>query len=53
MGRVGAGITFLVGAGVAHYHTIGKPVAFTAIAFLIGMLLLPFGEETKWRALPA
>jgi MFS family permease len=23
----GAGFTFLVGAGVAHYHTIGKPVA--------------------------
>ncbi|PYQ48187.1 MAG: MFS transporter [Acidobacteria bacterium] len=49
----GAGITFLVGAGVAHYHTIGKPVAFTSIAFLIGMLLLPFGEETRGKPLPA
>ena len=49
----GAGITFLVGAGVAHYHTIGKPVALTAIAFLIGMLLLPFGEETRGKPLPA
>jgi hypothetical protein len=38
---------------VARYHTIGKPVAFTAIAFLIGMLLLPFGEETRGKPLPA
>ena len=49
----GAGITFLVGAGVAAYHTIGTPVAFTSIAFLVGLLLVPFGEETKGYALPA
>jgi MFS family permease len=48
----GAGITFLVGAGVAHYHTIGKPVAFTAVAFVIGMLLLPLAEETRGKPLP-
>ena len=50
---VGAGITFLVGAGVAYFHTIGTPVALTSIAFLIGLLLLPFGEETKGKTLPA
>jgi MFS family permease len=49
----GAGITFLVGAGVAHYGTIGTPVALTSIAFLIGMFLLPFGEETRGKTLPA
>ena len=49
----GAGITFLVGAGVAYYHTIGTPVALTSLAFLIGLLLLPFGKETKGRVLPA
>jgi len=49
----GAGFTFLVGAGVAHFHTIGKPVAFTAIAFAVGLLLLPFGHETKGKVLPA
>ena len=49
----GAGITFLVGAGVAHFHTIGTPVALTSIAFLIGLLLLPFGEETRGQALPS
>ncbi len=45
----GAGITFLVGAGVAYFHTIGTPVALTSTAFLIGLLLLPFGEETRGR----
>jgi len=49
----GAGITFLVGAGVAYYHTIGTPVALTSLAFLIGLLLLPFGKETKGQVLPA
>ena len=48
----GAGITFLVGFGVQAYHTIGTPVAFTSIAFLIGLLLLPFGEETTGKPLP-
>ncbi|PYR54247.1 MAG: MFS transporter [Acidobacteria bacterium] len=48
----GAGITFLVGAGVAYFHTIGTPVALTSIAFLIGLLLLPFGEETHGKPLP-
>jgi len=50
---VGAGVTFLVGAGVAHFHTIGIPVALTSIAFVVGLLLLPFGEETRGRPLPA
>lgn len=50
---IAAGITFLVGAGVAHYHTIGTPVAFTSLAFIAGLLLLPFAEETKGKPLPA
>jgi len=48
----GAGITFLVGAGVGHYHTIGIPVAMTSVAFLIGLILLPLGVETRGKALP-
>jgi MFS family permease len=43
----GAGITFLVGAGVSRYQSIGAPVAMTSIAFALGLLLLPFGEETR------
>jgi len=49
----GAGITFLVGAGVSYFHTIGTPVALTSIAFLVGLLLLPFGEETHGKVLPS
>ena len=49
---VGAGITFLVGAGVSHFGTIGIPVALTSLAFLVGVFLLPFGEETAGKPLP-
>ena len=49
----GAGITFLVGAGVARFHTIGLPVALTSVAFIVGLLLLPFGKETSGETLPA
>jgi len=48
-----AGFTFLVGAGVRHFQTLGRPVALTAFAFVIGLSLLPFGEETKGKPLPA
>jgi hypothetical protein len=49
---VGAGFTFLVGAGVAHFHTIGVPVSLTAGAFLIGLFIIPFGVETQGQVLP-
>ena len=49
----GAAITFLVGAGVQHYGSLGIPVALTSIAFVIGLLLIPFGAETRGRTLPA
>jgi MFS family permease len=48
----GAGFTFLVGASVAHFHTIGIPVALTSVAFGVGLLVLPFGHETKGQTLP-
>jgi MFS family permease len=49
----GAGITFLVGAGVQHFQSLGIPVALTSIAFAIGLLLIPFGAETRGQILPA
>ena len=49
---VGAGITFLVGAGVAAYGSLGVPVALTSVAFVIGLFLLPFGVETTGQRLP-
>ena len=47
-----AGITFLVGAGVSRMHTIGTPVAWTSAAFLAGLALLPWAEETRGKELP-
>jgi MFS family permease len=48
-----AGVTFLVGAGVAHYQTIGTPIALTSLAFLAGLALLPWSQETRGKELPA
>ena len=49
----GAAITFLVGAGVQHYGSLGIPVAMTSLAFALGLLLIPFGVETRGQVLPA
>ncbi|HUA20429.1 MAG TPA: MFS transporter [Bryobacteraceae bacterium] len=49
----GAFLTFLVGAMIRHYGTLGTPVALTSVAFVIGLLLLPFGHETRGKPLPA
>lgn len=49
----GAFGTFLVGALIRHYGTLGTPVALTSIAFVVGLLLLPFGAETRGKSLPA
>ncbi len=47
-----AGATFLVGAGISHYGSIGMPVAATSVAFALGLALVPFGLETKGMPLP-
>jgi MFS family permease len=49
---LGAGANFLVGAMVSRMGTIGKPVAYTAIAFGLGLLLIPFASETCGEVLP-
>lgn len=49
----GAGITFLVGNGIQRYGSLGVPVALTSLAFVAGLLLVPFGAETRGEALPA
>jgi MFS family permease len=50
---IGAGVNFALGAFVLSMHTIGTPVALTAIAFGIGLLLIPFALETRGDRLPA
>ena len=47
-----AGVTLLVGTGVSRMHTIGTPIAMTSAAFLLGLALLPFAEETAGKELP-
>jgi MFS family permease len=49
---IGAGVNFLIGAGVRHYGSVGWPVAITAFAFLFGLLLLPMSLETRGATLP-
>ncbi len=50
---IGAGVTFLIGAAVHAYGSIGIPVAATALAFILGLVVLPFCLETRGQALPA
>ncbi len=47
-----AGVNFAIGGLVSHMETLGKPVAFTAIAFGIGLLVIPFAVETRGEVLP-
>jgi hypothetical protein len=49
---IAAGVNFGVGALVRNMGTLGKPVAFTAIAFGIGLLVIPFAVETRGKVLP-
>jgi MFS family permease len=49
---IGAGVNFALGALVRNMGTLGKPVALTAIAFGIGLLLIPFSLETRGKPLP-
>jgi MFS family permease len=49
---VGAGVNFVLGAAVLRMGTLGIPIAFTAGAFLLGLLLIPQAPETRGQKLP-
>lgn len=49
---VGAGVNFALAAGVQAMGTLGTPVALTAIAFALGLLIIPFAVETRGARLP-
>jgi MFS family permease len=49
---IGAGVNFMIGAMVRNAGTIGRPVAYTAIAFGLGLLIIPFAQETRGEVLP-
>ncbi len=53
MGRfIGAAVNFGLAAAVARMGTLGTPIALTAIAFALGLLVIPFARETRGEALP-
>ncbi len=49
---VGAGVNFLLGSMIHSYGSIGIPVATTAVAFILGLFIIPFAVETKGLRLP-
>jgi MFS family permease len=50
---IGAGVNFALAAGVQSMGTLGTPVALTAIAFALGLLVIPMAVETRGERLPA
>ncbi|MDR5765512.1 MULTISPECIES: MFS transporter [Caballeronia] len=48
----GAIVNFGIGAMVLNMKTLGVPIAITAIAFLIGLAVIPLAPETKGQELP-
>ncbi len=50
---IGAAVNFGLAALVAHWGTLGTPVALTALAFVAALLVIPFAAETKGADLPA
>lgn len=49
---IGAGVNFVLAAAINWQGSLGTPVAWTAAAFGLGMLILPFATETRHTRLP-
>jgi MFS family permease len=49
---IGAGVNFALGAAVRGMGTLGTPVAWTAVAFGVGLLVIPLARETRGDKLP-
>jgi MFS family permease len=49
---VGAGVNFALAWGVQSMGTLGTPVALTAVAFALGILVVPLAVETRGEVLP-
>lgn len=49
---IGAGVNFALGKAIHGYGSMGVPVATTSVAFLLGLLIIPFALETKGQPLP-
>ncbi len=49
---IGAGVNFGLAGAVAAMGTLGTPIAMTAVAFGLGLLIIPFARETRGDVLP-
>ena len=49
---IGAGVNFVLGAMVLQMGTLGTPIALTAVAFAVGLLVVPLAPETRGSVLP-
>jgi MFS family permease len=49
---IGAGVNFLLAAAIHWHGSLGAPIAWTAAAFVAGILILPFAVETRDQTLP-
>ena len=49
---IGAGVNFALAWGVQTMGTLGTPVALTAVAFALGILVVPWALETRGEVLP-
>ena len=49
---IGAGVNFMLASMIHSYGSLGLPVATTAAAFVIGLLIIPFAIETRGQRLP-
>ncbi|HBK07066.1 MAG TPA: MFS transporter [Acetobacteraceae bacterium] len=49
---IGAGVNFGLAGAVAAMGTLGTPIAWTAVAFGLGLLIIPFALETRGEILP-
>jgi MFS family permease len=49
---IGAGVNFMLASMIHSYGSLGIPVATTAVAFVAGLLIIPFALETKGERLP-
>jgi hypothetical protein len=50
---VGAGVNFLLGWAIQQHGSLGAPVAYTALAFILGLAIVPFATQTRGEQLPA
>jgi MFS family permease len=49
---IGAGVNFMLASMIHSYGSLGIPVGTTAIAFVVGLLIIPFAIETRGQRLP-